>query len=160
MERPGVTIHYLGHHPGCADRLGEWSWAEWRQIYDQRGQNREHALKNYRERVNIDKIPIALIALNSQEDLIGTVSLKSDDLELRPELTTWLGGLYVLPKWRRRGVGSLLMQRAIEEARRLKLATLHLWTPSAEKLYTRLSWSVVERMDYRGKPIVLMQFSL
>jgi len=156
--KDGITIHYLGHHPGCADRLGEWSWAGRRHIYEQRGQSREHALQNYRERVNIDKIPMALISLGPQGDLIGTVSLKSEDLEVRPEITTWLGGLYVLPEWRQRGVGSLLMQRAVAEARRLRLPALHLWTSSAEKLYARLGWTVLDRMDYGGKPIVVMQF--
>ena len=160
MERPPVTIHYLGHHPAFADKLGEWSWNEWRHIYEQRGQTREHALRNYRERINLDKIPIALIALSERGDLVGTVSLKTEDLEVRSEITTWLGGLYVLPEWRKRGVGSVLMERAVNEARRLKLPTIHLWTSSAEKLYTSLGWRVVERMDYGGKPIVLMQFFL
>ena len=160
MARAAVTIHYLGHHPGLADRLAEWSWHEWRHVYEQRGQTFEHALKNYRERINLDRIPIALIALTEKGELIGTVSLKNEDLDVRPEITLWLGGLYVVPEWRRRGVASLLMERAVAEACRLRLSSLYLWTSSAEGLYTRLGWEVTERMGYGGKPIVVMHIAL
>ncbi len=160
MARAPVTIHYLGHHPGLADRLAQWSWHEWRHIYEQRGQTLEHALRNYRERINVDRIPIALIALNEKGELVGTVSLKSEDLDVRPEITLWLGGLYVAPEWRRRGVASLLMERAVVEARRLGLSSLNLWTSSAERLYTKLGWEVAEQIDYGGKPIVIMRIAL
>jgi predicted N-acetyltransferase YhbS len=157
---PGVTIHYLGHHPGLAERLARWSWDEWRPIYEQRGQTWEHALKNYRERLNLDAIPLALVAFDESGELIGTVSLKYYDLDIRPEVTIWLGGLYVPEEWRGCGVASLLMTRALEEAQRLELPSLHLWTSSAEKLYDKLGWKAVERMEYHGKQIVMMEFPL
>lgn len=160
VARTPVTIHYLGHHPGFADRLAQWSWHEWRRVYEQRGQTFQHAVRNYRERINVDQIPIALIALNEKGELIGTVSLKNEDLEVRPEITLWLGGLYVVPEWRNRGVASFLMERAVAEARRLGLSSLHLWTSSAERLYTKLGWKVSERMDYGKKRIVVMHIAL
>ncbi len=105
-------------------------------------------------------MPMALLALSDEGELIGTVSLKYYDLDLRPEITIWLGGLFVTPEWRRRGVGSILTKRAVEEARRLNLPSLHLWTASAENLYARLGWRVVERLDYCGKNIVVMSYKL
>lgn len=160
MNAAGISIHYLGHHPGFAERLARWSWDEWQPIYEQRGQTREHALRNYQERLNINSMPLALVAFNESGELVGTVSLKYYDLDIRPEITIWLGGLFVIPEWRRHGVGSQLMSRAVEEARRLKLPSLHLWTSSAESLYQKLGWTVVERMDYHGKRIVMMEFAL
>jgi predicted N-acetyltransferase YhbS len=156
--RRGIAIHYLGHHPGYSDHLACWSWDEWRYIYEQRGQTFEHAQKNYRERFNTDALPLALIALNETGELIGTVSLKYQDLDTRPEISTWLGGLFVAPEWRRQGIGSRLMTRAVEEARRLGLPALHLWTASSERLYAGLGWHVVERLEYHGKKIVVMDF--
>jgi N-acetylglutamate synthase-like GNAT family acetyltransferase len=88
------------------------------------------------------------------------VSLKPQDLEIRPQLTPWLGGLLVVPEWRNRGVASLLMQRAVSEARRLQLPTLFLWTHSAEGLYRRLGWRPIERVDYCGKRIVIMRIDV
>jgi predicted N-acetyltransferase YhbS len=160
VSAPGISIHYLGHHPSFAERLARWSWDEWGPIYEQRSQTWEHALRNYQERLNIDAIPLALVAFNESGELVGTVSLKYYDLDIRPQINIWLGGLFVIPEWRRRGVGSLLMTRAVEEARRLELPSLYLWTSSAESLYQKLGWKVVERMDYCGKPIVMMEFPL
>ena len=150
-----ITIDYLAHHPQLADQLAMWSWTEWRSIYELRGQTFDHALKNYRERTNTDRLPLALVAFANQQ-LVGTVSLKHQDLEIRPHITPCLGGLFVVPSWRGRGVASLLMQRAVEEAAKLKLPKLYLWTSSAEGLYLRLGWAVVERLEYHGKIIVIM----
>jgi len=151
-----VTVDYLAHHPHFADELARWSWNEWRSIYEERGQTFEHALKNYRERTNVDCLPLALVALDGGE-LIGTVSLKFNDLDTRPELDPWLGGVFVIPEWRGRGVATLLMQRAVEAAAKLGLTKLYLWTSSAEGLYQKLGWQVVERSEYCGKDIVIME---
>jgi len=54
----------------------------------------------------------------------------------------------------------MLMYRATEEARRLKVPRLYLWTHSAEGLYRKLGWRVVERSDYFSKEAVVMQIDL
>jgi predicted N-acetyltransferase YhbS len=89
---------------------------------------------------------------------IGTVSLKHNDLESRPDITPCLGGMFVVPEWRRRLVASLLVRRVLDEARRLGYETVYLWTDSAaaEALYLKLGWKVLERMDYAGKPSLTM----
>ncbi|MFL6529257.1 MAG: GNAT family N-acetyltransferase [Chthoniobacterales bacterium] len=156
MTPPEIRIDYLWQHPEVADELAKFSWAEWQSVYEQRGQTFADALKSYRERAQRDRLPLALVAFES-EQLIGTVSLKPQDLEIRPEITPWLGGLFVIPEWRGRGVASLLMHRAVDEAWRLNLPRLFLWTSSAEALYLKLGWRVVERTEYCGKTIVIMQ---
>jgi GNAT superfamily N-acetyltransferase len=93
-------------------------------------------------------------------ELLGMVSLKFHDMDTRPDLDPWLGGLFVLPEWRNRGVGTLLMHRAVEEARKLNISRLYLWTPSAERLYAKLGWQVIERTNYFGKEAVVMQRNL
>jgi N-acetylglutamate synthase-like GNAT family acetyltransferase len=93
-------------------------------------------------------------------ELVGMVSLKFHDMDTRPDLDPWLGGLLVLPEWRNRGVGTMLMHRATEEARRLNVPRLYLWTHSAEALYHKLGWQVVERSHYFGKEAVVMQIDL
>ncbi|MFN2507858.1 MAG: GNAT family N-acetyltransferase [Chthoniobacterales bacterium] len=156
---PTIRFDYLARHPALADELAKFAWAEWQHIYRARGDTFADAQRSYRERANSDRLPLALVAFDGGE-LVGTVSLKEQDLEIRPEITPWLGGLYVIPQARGRGVASLLMQRAVQEARRLKLPTLFLWTPSAETLYRRLGWREVERTEYCGKRIVIMQSRL
>ena len=109
--------------------------------------------------MNTDRLPLTLVALNRGE-LVGMVSLKFHDMDTRPDLDPWLGGLLVLPEWRNRGVGTTLMHRATEEAHRLNVPRLYLWTHSAEKLYHKLGWQVVERTNYFGMEAVVMQIDL
>ena len=190
MIQPDIVIDYLADHPELVDELARLSWKEWQEIYQQRDQTLEHCLKNYRGRMNTDRLPLTMVALHGGDlafpserpaslvtlpsvgdsrrkvrrpvpnALLGMVSLKFHDMDTRPDLDPWLGGLLVLPEWRNRGVGTLLMHRATEEARRLNVSRLYLWTHSAEQLYRKLGWQVVERTDYCGKKAVVMEMAL
>jgi GNAT superfamily N-acetyltransferase len=168
MTPPDIVIDYLANHPGLVDELARLSWREWQEVYQRREQTLEDCLKNYRERMNIDRLPLTLVAVRAglaanygaASQLIGIVSLKFHDMDTRPDLDPWLGGLLVLPEWRNRGVGMMLMHRATEEARRLNVPRLYLWTHSAEGLYRKLGWQVVERTEYFGKEAVVMQIDL
>jgi len=159
MPPRNIAIDYLANCPELVDEMARLSWKEWQEIYQQREQTLEHSLKNYRDRMNTDRLPLTLVALHRGE-LVGMVSLKFHDMDTRPDLDPWLGGLLVLPEWRNRGVGTMLMHRATEEARRLNVRRLYLWTHSAEKLYDKLGWQVVERTNYFGKEAVVMQVDL
>ena len=154
-----IAIDYLANCPELIGEVARLSWKEWQEIYQQREQTLEHCLKNYQERMNTDRLPLTLVALLDAK-LIGMVSLKFHDMDTRPELDPWLGGLLVLPEWRNRGVGTMLMHRATEEARRLNVPRLYLWTHSAEGLYQKLGWQVVERTNYFDKNAVVMQIDL
>ena len=159
MELPlnaEIKIHFLAEHPVLIGKLARLSWTEWKPIYLERGQAFEDAVKNYRERTNIDCLPLTLVALHGHE-LVGTVSLKYHDLDTRPNLDPWLGALLVLPDWRGRGIATMLMSHAMKIARKLNLERLYLWTHSAEGLYLKLGWQVVERTHYCGKEIVVME---
>jgi len=159
MTPPDIVIDYLANRPELVDELARLSWKEWQEVYERREQTLKHCLKNYRERMNTDRLPVTLVALQASE-LVGMVSLKFHDMDTRPDLDPWLGGLLVLPEWRNRGVGTMLMHRATEEARRLNVPHLYLWTHTAEGLYHKLGWQVVERTNYFGKEAVVMKMDL
>jgi GNAT superfamily N-acetyltransferase len=165
MTGPNIAIGYLAHCPELIDELARLSWEEWQDVYEQRKQTLEHSVKNYRERMNTDRLPLTLVAVRARpavncRELVGMVSLKFHDMDTRPDLDPWLGGLLVLPEWRNRGVGTMLMHRATEEARRLNVPQLYLWTHTAEGLYHKLGWQLVERTNYFGKEAVVMQIDL
>ena len=54
-------------------------------------------------------------------------------------------------------MASLLVRRAVEEATRLKIPSLFLWTSTAEALYLKLGWRAIERTDYCGQRILSTQ---
>ena len=172
MTGPNIAIDYLANYPELIDELARLSWKEWQDVYQQRQQTLDDSLKNYRERLNTDRLPLTLVAVRAHHgksltelavncgELVGMVSLKFHDMDTRPDLDPWLGGLLVLPQWRNRGVGTMLMHRATEEAGRLNVSRLYLWTHSAEGLYDKLGWQVVERTNYFAKEAVVMQLDL
>jgi len=172
MSGPNIAIDYLANCPDLVDELARLSWKEWSEVYQQRKQTLEHSVKNYRDRMNTDRLPLTLVAFRarhsqsltglaaSERELVGMVSLKFHDMDTRPDLDPWLGGLLVLPEWRNRGVGTMLMHRATEEARRLNVRQLYLWTHTAEGLYHKLGWQLVERTNYFGKEAVVMEIDL
>src|SRR5262245_38439004 len=159
MIQPDIAIDYLANCPELVDELARLSWGEWQEVYQQRKQTLEGTVKIYRGRMNTDRLPLTLVALQAGE-LVGMVSLKFHDMDTRPDLDPWLGGLLVLPEWRNRGMGTTLMRRATQEARRLNVSQLYLWTHTAEGLYHKLGWQVVERTNYFGKKSVVMQIDL
>jgi hypothetical protein len=63
MTRPNIIIDYLANRAERADELARISWTEWRSIYEQRGETFHDALRKYRERINIDHLPLPLVAL-------------------------------------------------------------------------------------------------
>ena len=63
MTRPDIVIDYLANCPELLDELARLSWKEWQEIYQQREQTLEDSLKNYRERMNTDRLPLTLVAV-------------------------------------------------------------------------------------------------
>ncbi|HJT44790.1 MAG TPA: GNAT family N-acetyltransferase [Chthoniobacterales bacterium] len=158
-----ITIEYLADRPELVAELARLSWREWQDVYEQRGQTLEHSLRNYQDRMNTDRLPLTLVAVHTDcgvQTLVGMVSLKFHDMDTRPDLDPWLGGLLVLPDWRNRGIGTMLMHNATEEARKLNVSHLYLWTASAESLYRKLGWQLIERTAYFGKQAVVMRLNL
>lgn len=87
----------------------------------------------------------------------GTAGLMRTDLETRPDLTPWLGGLFVEPAFRGRGHATALVQRVEAFALAASVPILWLYTLTAEPLYLRLGWQRVGVGQENGQAVVLMR---
>lgn len=101
-------------------------------------------------------IPTTFVAL-AGDDVAGSVTLVERDVLVRPGLSPWLAGLYVVPALRRRGVGSSLAAHCADAAGAMGGRTLYLYASEAEGFYARLGWFTCERLMYQGTPVSLMQ---
>lgn len=90
----------------------------------------------------------------------GTASLLPADLDERPDLTPWLGGVFVRPASRGQGHVGLLIEAVEAAARDAGTGTLWLYTRTAERVYARAGWTLVEHFPYRGSQAALMQRTL
>jgi N-acetylglutamate synthase-like GNAT family acetyltransferase len=75
-------------------------------------------------------------------------------------LDHWLGTVYVLPEYRRRGLGSEIVAAAVHLARTLEIKTLYLFTPDQERMYRRLGWIPIEFTRYDERNVVIMKRDL
>lgn len=91
---------------------------------------------------------------------VGTAGLMRRDLASRPDLTPWLGGLYVEPAFRGRGHATSLVRQVENFTRLLAVPTLWLYTLSADGLYLRLGWQPAGVEQEDGRDVMLMQREL
>ena len=145
---------YLRDCPECFPIVAGWIWDEWKHLVAQRLLAEFEAW--LRQDVRGSGLPTTLVRVEGGMP-IATVSLESDDMEIRPDLTPWLASLYVAPEYRGRGHGRALVRAAEDEARSLGLSVLYLYTPGQERFYAALGWEPIEQCEYRASPVTIMR---
>jgi GNAT superfamily N-acetyltransferase len=148
-----MHIDYLANHPEFISTLACWHHEEW--SYLRPGDTIEARTARLRAECGRGQIPSVFIAF-SGGTLFGSAMLIAHDMDTRMDLTPWLAGVFVTPDYRRRGIGSALVGRVVQGAAELGVRRLYLFTPSAERMYSRLGWSAVERTSYHGANVLVM----
>lgn len=150
-----IAIQFLADIPDAIPTLARWLFDEWgHRSEDGTAEGMRSALER---RLNRSQLPLTLVALVDNRP-VGTVSLKIREVEIRPEMTHWLGALYVQESRRGRGVGTTLVEAAEREAHLHGIEDLYLYTrqQQTEDWYAWLGWKVVERLLYQGRSAVIM----
>ena len=148
-------IEQLAHRPDLLPIVAEWIYSQWWTTVEGASVNTLSDL--LRGHLVHDQIPLTLVAsLDSRP--VGTATLLAHDVgtEQWPDLTPWLAGVYVMPDYRRRGIGGALVNATVSKARALGVRVLYLSTVDREDFYVHLGWKVVDRSD--GK-VVMSKFT-
>lgn len=153
-----MIIESIADHLDLVETVGRWHWQEWGHA-DPDG-SAESWVAGIARRVERDAIPTTYVALSDERALLGSVSLVDCDMDTRAHLWPWLAGLYVRPDARGRGVGSALVQHAMQKVGNMGIDTLYLYTSTAESLYRRLGWRVIDRDQYEGDDVAVMSVQL
>lgn len=61
-------------------------------------------------------LPVAFAAVDGQGRLLGSSALKRHDIAALPQYEYWLGDVFVLPPYRGKGVGKLLVEHCLGAA--------------------------------------------
>lgn len=147
----------LVERPDLVEQVSAWGFAEWGHLNP--GQTLEERTARIRGKMNVDRVPIAFVALDEEGRIVGTASLIFDDLEGDPR-NPWLASVFVSPEHRKKGIASALVRTVEDAARRIGYSRLYLFTSSAPTLYAGLGWRALEQRDYRGEHIQVMDRSL
>lgn len=152
-----MEIDYLADHADVIPTLTQWIYEEWSYLHPERTLSDVERLIS--EGCNKETIPISLVAMDKGQ-VIAWAALKASDFKDRPDLSPWLGGLYVDKRHRRQGVGTSLVQEIERLSAELGVTKLFLVTDDAVDFYCKLDWSVLERTESRGFSVVVMEKSI
>jgi GNAT superfamily N-acetyltransferase len=153
-----VTLNVVStaERPDLVPTVAGWVWGEfWRG----HGHTLEETLAAVSETVTARDLPQTYILLADGRP-VGTASLAAKDLEERPELTPWLAGVFVEPESRGKGYAARLVAAVEGVCVKRSIATLWLYTRTAERIYARCSWRTVEIVVHNGKTYALMRRDL
>jgi len=148
-----MRISYLAERPELAAQLIPGLLENWAHIFPQ--QTAADRAAKFEAHLNYDELPIAWVA-HDGDSALGTAALRKYDLEGREDLSPWLGGVFVLPGHRRRGIASALCRIVETKAHERGVSRMYLFTHGQEALYERLGWATYEPMVWHGLQCTIM----
>ena len=128
----------LADAPSAIPTLTRWFIEEWAPWYGPDGQG--HAGADLLACCNRDSLPLAVVALGDNDQVLGTAALKPQSLGSELGYEPWLAAVLVGQPFRRRGIGDMLVGTIETEARRLGHERIYVSTDSAVSLVTRRGW--------------------
>lgn len=148
-----MNIDFLADRPEFIPQLARWHHGEWSHFRP--AFTLEERIAELKESCGRHEIPATFVASDGPR-LLGSAMLVPHDMDHNPHWTPWLASVFTAPEARGQGIATALCQRVMHFASKLGLARIYLYTPSAERLYARLGWSVLERLNYRGVDVTIM----
>ncbi len=136
--------------PEGASTLQKWFIDEWAPWYGPNGPG--DAGGDLAACQSRDKLPICLVALSRDGDVVGTAALKTKSVGSEHGIGPWLAAVLVGKGYERRGIGTALVEAVEEEAARLGFRSIYTSTESARSIMERRGWQVFgTSQSLRGK---------
>ena len=148
-----IEIVALADRPALVTAIAPWIWQEW-------GRARPETLEEVTAGMAAKTArlgPEQCFVLLEDGQPVATASLFHQDLDARPDLTPWLGAVFVHPDHRGRGHARRLVRRVEAACIEAAIATLWLHTEFARGMYEGLGWTAVEPQNDRGHAVTLMR---
>ncbi len=101
-------------------------------------------------------LPLHIAAIEDGRPLGVTSVISDDEVTGWESKGWWLANVLVLPEYRGRGIGRVLVDRAIEIASESGARELHLVTDSVENWYLMHGWEPVGVGEVHGNEMVVM----
>lgn len=110
--------------------------------------------------LNDQALPLTFVALDGDIP-VGMCSLREND-GIRSDLTPWLGSLVVDPKYQKQGIGKMLIDVTVRQAKELGFEKLYLFAfdPTIPEYYERLGWRKIGMDEFKSHPVTVMEVDL
>lgn len=153
-EAEPIRIEYLVDAPGAVPALAEWHQAQWGRFNP--ANTVERRVREFAAHMGRVQVPTTFVALEGDRP-VGSASLIDCDLQMRRDLKPWLASVYVVPDRRDRAIGSMLVERVVQEAWAVGFPVIHLFTPDRQSFYLRMGWTELETALVRERPVFIMK---
>ena len=131
---------------------------EWKHLYA--GWNEAVALADFHAEQESAALPTTWVIHNHSEALMGSISLVMDDLPGHPHLNPWLASLYVFPKFRGRGLGRILVQRALEAVQQHQIPNIYLFTENQVPFFSKFGFTIHGPAQANGQAVTIMKWKV
>ncbi|MCB8879603.1 GNAT family N-acetyltransferase [Acidisoma cellulosilytica] len=156
MPATPISILPISDRPDLIPLITDWLWtAFWQDLGQDRAQTRDYVASG----VSASGPPQTFVLLVDGSP-VGTATLAVHDLAERPDLTPWLADVFVLPEARGFGYVGHLMDAVETACRDAGIATLWLYTHTAERIYAKRGWETVAYFERGGQTNALMRRDL
>lgn len=125
------------------DKICEWNYEWW----GKRDNETKEEVKSYMQHCLCEnRIPQTFVALENDEPVGMYQFTMADDLNSRPDIYPWLVNVYVDKKYRGQGICKELMSTVLENARKLDINEIYLYTKH-KGLYEKYGWEFIEEVE-------------
>ena len=153
-----MEIDLLANHPEFIETLAPVASEHWKTINP--AETVKGRIEKYQKHLNRDSLPLAWVAF-SEQWVFGIAALRRFDLPDRMDLSPWLGGVFVVPDFRRRGIGEALCKEVELYAKSLEnTQKLFLFTLDLQRWYEKMGWKFYDDCIWQGNKGVIMQKDL
>ncbi|PWI33567.1 GNAT family N-acetyltransferase [Vibrio albus] len=137
-----MEITLLADYPHEAKQIAQWYYDEW--ACHAPNVSKEMVLEDVAKKsVSSSQIPLAIIAREDNK-LVGVAELKYNENKNYPDYVHWLGGVFVAPEHRRKGISNRLIEKSKNKAVELGIKKLYLQCESHNiKLYQKHGFQVL-----------------
>jgi GNAT superfamily N-acetyltransferase len=148
----------LADYPQAAATVARWYHGQWGYLTP--SESADTIAAKLERFMNRDRVPLLVLGVDGDAP-VAAAELKFREMDIYPEKEHWIGGVFVVPGHRHRGLGARVVERVADIARLLGVQTLHLQTERLDGgLYARLGWSPLEQVNYKGLDVLVMARAL
>ena len=148
-----MKIDMLGNHPERIAELALLHFNEWKHLSPD--VTLDDRIRKLQQMAQSREIPFIVVAMENDQ-LAGSAALVGEDMRTRKDLSPWLASVFVKPELRQNGLGTRLVRHIEDEAGRLGVEKLFLFTEHARDLYLKLGWRDLEKCEYQGFDVTVM----
>lgn len=153
-QRKHLSIETLVEMASSIRTVAQWLNDEWGK---EQGYSYQDTLSWCREVATSDHETI--VCAHWAQQPVGTALLVDCDLHSHSHFSPWLSSLFVVPEYRRRGIGRSLAKRLCEIAGEQGHTEIYVYALEGPLMafYRQLGWSAVEGVEVTGRRFVVMK---